>query len=96
MESCYFFTGFKSIDFFFIYKPINILTITMQTQEKFCLCFIKTNISFFSGATKLPLIPKVSPSPKIKKSFLRLSVWGDELLSFPKIITFLSVWLLKP
>ena len=41
----------------------------MQTQEKFCLCFIKTNINFFSGAAKLPLIPKVSPSPKIKNHF---------------------------
>ena len=43
----------------------------------------------------LPLIPKVVPSPKIKKSFLRLSVWDDELLSAPDIMTFLPVSLPK-
>ena len=31
-------------------------------------------IHYFSGAQKLSLIPRVSPLPKIKKSFLRLSV----------------------
>ena len=46
----------------------------MQTQGKFCLCFTKIKSNFFSCAPKLPLIPKVSLSPKIKKSFLSLSV----------------------
>ena len=45
----------------------------MQTQAKLCLCLTNINI-FFSGTVKLPLIPKVSPSPKIEKSLLRLSV----------------------
>ena len=36
-------------------------------------------IYFSSGASKLPLTPKVSLLPKIKKSFLRLSIWDDEL-----------------
>ena len=39
----------------------------MKTQETFCLCFTKMTLNFFSGAPKLRLIPKVSPSPKIKK-----------------------------
>ena len=46
----------------------------MQTQARFCLCFTKTNINFFSDAPKLPLIPVVRPSPNINKSFLRLSI----------------------
>ena len=60
----------------------------MKTQAKLCLCFTKINKIFFSGAPKLPLMPKVSLSPKIKKSFLRLSVRDDELLSTPNIIIF--------
>ena len=44
----------------------------MQTQTKFCLCFTKLNL--FSYAPKLPLIPKVRPSPNIKNLSLRLSV----------------------
>lgn len=47
-------------------------------------------INFFSGAPKLLLIPEVSPSPNIRKSFLRLSVWDDKLLRTPKITTFLA------
>ena len=62
----------------------------MQTQTKFCVCFTKTNIKLFSGAPKLLLIIKVGPSPNIKKLFLRLSEWHDELLLTPKIITFLA------
>ena len=46
----------------------------MQTQEKFCLCFTKIFINFFSDALNLPLIPKVGYLPNNKKSFLRLSV----------------------
>ena len=46
----------------------------MQTQTKFCLCFTKINIKLFSGAPKVPLISQVSLSPKIKKSFLGVSV----------------------
>ena len=56
----------------------------IQTQAIFCVCFTNTNINFFSGAPKLPLIPKVSVLPKIKKSFLRLPVRNDKLLSTSK------------
>ena len=45
----------------------------MYTQAKFRVCYTKINTKLFSGAPKLPLIPKVSPSPKTKKLFLRLS-----------------------
>ena len=42
-----------------------------QTQAKFCLCFTKTNIKrFHFGALKLPLIPKVSPSPNTNNHFI--------------------------
>ena len=41
----------------------------MQTEAKFCFGFNQNNINFFSAAQKLPLITKVSPSLKLKKSF---------------------------
>ena len=56
---------------------------------------LKLILNFFSGAPKLPLILNVSLSHDIKKLFLRLSVWDDELLSTPKIITFLAYTLPK-
>ena len=46
----------------------------MQTQVKFGLCLTKIDTKLFSGAPKLPLMAKVSASPKIKKLVLRLSV----------------------
>ena len=46
----------------------------MQIQTKLCHCFTKINIRFFSGSPKLPLVLKLSPSPEITKSCLRLSV----------------------
>ena len=51
---------------------------------------LKLILNFFSGATKLPLIPKASRSPNIKKLFLRLSIGDDDLLSTPKILGFLA------
>ena len=60
----------------------------MQTQTKFCVYFNKINAKFFSGDSKLPLIPLVGPSPRTKVLFLRLSAWDDELLTTPKVITF--------
>ena len=67
----------------------------MQTQIKFCLCFTKVNIKLFSGTPMLPLISSVDPSPNTKKLFLQISVWDDELLSKPKITTFLAKSLTK-
>ena len=52
---------------------------------------VKLILISFSGELKLPLIPKVGPKPNVKKLFLRLSTCDDELLSTPKIITFLAV-----
>ena len=62
---------------------------------KFCVCFSKANTKLFSGAAKLPLIPWVGPSLNIEKLFVWLSEWDDELLSTPKIITFLAKSLSK-
>ena len=41
-------------------------------SSKIVFALLKLVLNFFSGAPKLPLIPKVSPSPNIKKLFLRL------------------------
>ena len=67
----------------------------MSTQPKFCIYFTEINTLPFFGAPKLPLIPKVSPLPNSKKLFYRLSVWDGELLSAPKIMTFLAKLLPK-
>ena len=56
---------------------------------------VKFILNVFSGDPKLPLIQKVGPSPNIKKLSLRLSEGDDELLSTPKIITFLAKSLSK-
>ena len=50
---------------------------------------------FFSNIPKLPLIPQVGPWPNNKKSYLRLSVSDDKLLSPPSIIISLAVLLQK-
>ena len=57
------------------------------------LALLKLKSNIFSGAPKLPLIPKVGALPK--KLFLWLSEGDDELLSTPKIIIFLAVSLSK-
>ena len=56
---------------------------------------LKLVSDFFPCAPKLPLITKVGPLPNIKKLFLRLSEWVDELLSTPRIITLIAVPLSK-
>ena len=53
------------------------------------------NTKPFPGGPKILLIPEVGPSPNAKKSFLRLSIRDDELLSKPKVITLLSRLLQK-
>ena len=67
----------------------------MYTQAKFSISFGKINAIFFSGEPKFPLTSKVGPKPKIKKLIFWLSTSNDELLSTPKIITFLAVSLPK-
>ena len=70
----FFFIRFNLIDFFPVNKQITIITILSQTQAKFCLLkilfvigLLKLILSLSSGAPKLPLIPKVSPSSNTKK-----------------------------
>ena len=60
--------------------------IIMQTQIKFCVHFIKR----FSDDSNLPLIVRFGPSPDIEKLFLWFPEWDDELLSTPKMRTFLT------
>ena len=40
----------------------DIISIIMQTQAKFFICFSKINTKLFSGESKYPLITKVRPS----------------------------------
>ena len=56
---------------------------------------LKLILNFFSAEPKLPLTLKVGPSPCVKKLFLWLSAWDDELLSTTKIITFFTESLSK-
>ena len=53
---------------------------------------VKLILTFFSDEPKLPLILKAGTSPNIKKLFLLLTAWDDELLSPRKIIIFLVFW----
>ena len=39
--------AFKSNYFFYINKQITIITIIMQTERTFCICFSKINTKFF-------------------------------------------------
>ena len=66
----------------------------MQAQTKFCLCFTKINIKLFSGAPKVPLISQVSLSPKIKNSFLGVSVWDyqPQILYISSKVTIKTQW----
>ena len=56
---------------------------------------LKLTLNFFCSEPKLPLIQKVGLSPSTKKLSMQLPERHDELLSTPKIITFLVASLLK-
>lgn len=45
---------------------------------------------FLSGELNVTLIPSSVPSTTTQKLFLQLSALDDELLSIPKVITFLA------
>ena len=45
------------------------MTVAIQNHAKFYLCFTKINLNFFSGAPKLPLIPKYLLHLKLKNHF---------------------------
>ena len=61
----------------------------LQNTENFALKSSRI-LDFFSPEPKLPLIPKVGPSPSTKKLLLKVTARDDELFSTPKIITFLA------
>ena len=67
----------------------------MQTRTIFCAVLLTLIPNLFSSAPKLPLIPKVFPSPYTNK-VLRLSARDDELPSMPKLKTFVELALPKP
>ena len=60
----------------------------MQLKQKFLLCFAKLMEYVFS-ALSVCSKPCVGPLPKIKMSFFLLSIFVDEVMSIPKIATFL-------
>ena len=67
-----FITSFKFIHFFSTYQWITIIT-RMKTHEKIYLCFTKINVNFFSSAPKFSLVPKLSPSPRIKRIIFKIA-----------------------
>ena len=60
----------------------------MQTSTKLLLCSVKL-IEYIFSALSIFSNPWVGPFPRIKKHFFLLSIFVDELISTPKIITFL-------
>ena len=50
----------------------------------------KVNRYFASVVNVVTSNPCAGPLPRIKISFLLLSIWADELISTPRMITFLS------
>ena len=74
MRSQRFSISFKLIDFFSIDKEMTIITTILQKQN-FIFVLLRLILNFFSGAPKLPSIPKISPSPRFKTTgFAILSV----------------------
>ena len=63
----------------------------MQTQTKFFAFFSVKLIEYIFYALSVCSKPCVGPLPKIKICFFLLSVVVDELISTPKILTFLLV-----
>ena len=61
----------------------------------FVFALLKLILNFFSVALTLPLISSAGLSHNTKKLFLRLPTFDDELLSIPKITSFLVKLLLK-
>ena len=90
-----FIVGFKSKDFFSINKQITIISIIVQTQANFCVCFSKINTRRFFSWTKASIDIETRPSPNIEKWSLQLLEWDNELLLTQKIITFLVMLLSK-
>ena len=87
MGSQCFSISFKLIDFFSTDKEMTIITTILHI----IFLLLRLILNFFSGAPKLPSIPKIYPSPRFKTTdFSILSVWNDELSSTPKTTSFLA------
>ena len=57
----------KFINLSFTYIKITIITVVMQTQAKFYLCFTNVHTNFFSALPTLSVIPLVGPLPNTEK-----------------------------
>ena len=62
----------------------------------FVFALVNPILSFFSAVPTLSLISSVGLLPNTKKLFFWLSLWDDQVLSTPKIETFLPKSLPKP
>ena len=60
----------------------------MQAQTKLCVFLVKL-IEYNFSAVRVCSNPSVGPLPRIKIFSFLLSVCRDELISTPKVITFL-------
>ena len=78
---------FEFMNFCTINKQVTIRSIIMQAQTKFCLTLLKL-IEYIFSAVSVCSNPCLGPLPRIKIPFVLLSIFVDELLSTPKIITF--------
>ena len=70
---------------------LNLITSVQSSQCKFKqkLCSVKLIENIFSAVTACSNLC-VGPLPRIEIYFFLLSVCGDELISTPKIVTFLA------
>ena len=80
---------FKLTDFFSVSKQIAFIPIVMQTQTNVYLCFTKISTKLFLRCANAAINIISRPARNTKKLFLRLPTFDDELLSIPKITSFL-------
>ena len=85
-ESCFELMYFCSIN-----ELKTVASIAMHLKQNFLFDF-ENWIKYWVSAVNIVLSdPCVGPKPKIKVSFFLLSICTDELISVPKIMTFLPV-----
>ena len=88
--------NFKVINFFLVKKERNIITIVMQTQAKFCLCFSKTNTNLFLCSTNVAINIISCSFTKHLNFILEIVITIGWTIINTKTIIFLAKLLQKP